>query len=181
MEERQKEEKMREFREWAVEQHAKTNHFYDIDLPYRFHLQMVANEAHEFREVGSKTGIIHSDLLDAAWGHDLIEDARVSYNDVKTRVKVVDTAEIIYAVTNEKGRNRAERTPDYFYHRMKEVPGAVFIKFCDRIANVKYGVMTGSDMVKKYEKENAHFIQMIGDSLYQPMMDKLDRMFKLVI
>ena len=37
----------------------------------------------------------------ACWGHDLIEDTRVSYNDVKGQLGE-EAADIIYALTNEK-------------------------------------------------------------------------------
>jgi hypothetical protein len=91
--------------------------------------------------------------LVAAWGHDLIEDCRVSYNDVKTHLGQ-EAADIVYAVTNEKGKNRAERANEKYYQGIRETPGAVFVKLCDRIANVQYSKMTKSRMFEMYSKEN---------------------------
>jgi hypothetical protein len=34
--------------EWIIEQHKNTNHFYDLYLPYEFHLRMVVQEANDF-------------------------------------------------------------------------------------------------------------------------------------
>ena len=33
---------------WCIEQHTKTNHWYDEYLPYEFHLRMVAQAAKDF-------------------------------------------------------------------------------------------------------------------------------------
>jgi hypothetical protein len=48
-------------------------------------------------------------------------------------------ADIIYAVTNDKGKNRKERAGVKYYEGIRKTPGAVFVKLCDRIANVQYG------------------------------------------
>jgi (p)ppGpp synthase/HD superfamily hydrolase len=99
--------------------------------------------------------------LVAAWGHDLIEDCRVSYNDVKTHLGQ-EAADIVYAVTNEKGKNRAERANEKYYQGIRETPGAVFVKLCDRIANVQYSKMTKSRMFEMYSEENPKFEKMLG-------------------
>ena len=97
----------------------------------------------------------------AAYGHDLIEDTRVSYNDVK-EVLGQQAADIIYAVSNEKGKNRKERANEKYYEGIRNTPGAVFVKLCDRIANVQYSKMTKSRMFEMYKKENAEFTKALG-------------------
>jgi len=162
--------------QWCIDKHKETNHMYDTYLPYEFHLRMVAN-----------IGLQYSDLLDsdkeyytgdlivnplqqislrsacmvACWGHDLIEDCRVSYNDVKDALGQ-EAADIIYAVSNEKGKNRKERANDKYYEGIRNTPGAVFVKLCDRIANVQYSKMTGSRMFEMYKKENQSFVRSLG-------------------
>ena len=101
------------------------------------------------------------DVILAAWGHDLIEDTRTSYNDVR-EVLGHTPAEIIYAVSNEKGKTRKERANDKYYQGIRSTPGAVFVKLCDRIANVQYSKMSGSRMFEMYKKENSNFIQQLG-------------------
>jgi (p)ppGpp synthase/HD superfamily hydrolase len=91
----------------------------------------------------------------------LIEDCRVSYNDVKEQLGQ-EAADIIYAVTNEKGKNRKERANDKYYEGIRNTPGAVFVKLCDRIANVQYSKMTKSRMFEMYKKENDDFIVRLG-------------------
>lgn len=169
----------REIVDWIISQHKNTNHFYDDLIPYEFHLKMVVNVFEDFKYLLPKDLYIEYDSRDepkyithrviyfACWGHDLIEDTRVSYNDVKTHLDgyaYVDTpiADIIYALTNEKGKNRKERANDKYYEGIRSTPGAVFVKLCDRIANVQYSKMTKSSMFKKYSEENPHFEKMLG-------------------
>lgn len=157
---------------WIIEQHESTNHQYDKYLPYEFHLRMVHQVAKEFIHLitnsnDGETSLRESVLL-AAFGHDLVEDTRVSYNDVKG-VLGYTTTEIVYALTNEKGKNRKERANDKYYDGIRSVEGAVFVKLCDRIANVRYGKITGSGMVKMYHKENPNFIQKLGYQEKHPL------------
>jgi (p)ppGpp synthase/HD superfamily hydrolase len=149
---------------WVIAQHEGTNHMYDTYLPYEFHLRMVANMARKFMHLMVPKNELHPghpmfiNLVLGAWGHDLIEDTRVSYNDVKETLGG-EVAEIVYAVTNEKGKNRAERGNQKYYDGICAIPEARFIKFCDRIANVQYSKMTGSRMFEMYKKENKGFME----------------------
>ena len=162
-------------KKWILEQHNSTNHMYDTYLPYEFHLRMVHNVGQQFKHLLSdeeySTGDVvvnpmiqvsttHACML-ACWGHDLIEDTRVSYNDVKEHLGQ-DAADIIYALTNEKGKNRKERANHKYYDGIRNTKGAVFVKLCDRIANVQYSKMTGSRMFEMYEKENDMFVVQLG-------------------
>ena len=162
---------------WILEQHKSTNHMYDTYLPYEFHLRMVRNVGEQFKYLlddtkdyftgetyrGPRQGQVTLQIacLIATWGHDLIEDTRVSYNDVKNHLGQ-EAADIIYAVTNEKGKNRKERANDKYYEGIRNTPGAVFVKLCDRIANVQYSKMTGSRMFEMYKKENDDFLTKLG-------------------
>ena len=150
---------------WIISRHEDTNHMYDTYLPYKFHLTMVVEVFKKFKYLLEP--IIEGDIEDileeielAAWGHDLIEDTRTSYNDVL--FKIGNAAHIIYALTNEKGKTRSERANDKYYEGIRDTPGAVFVKLCDRIANVQYSKMTGSSMFNKYKRENDHFIVQLG-------------------
>lgn len=162
--------------EWILEQHSSTNHMYDTYLPYEFHLRMVNHVGQKFKHLLDETKDYYtgdpivnptiqvslaSACMVATWGHDLIEDTRVSYNDVKQNLGQ-EAADIIYALTNEKGKNRKERANDKYYEGIRNTPGAVFVKLCDRIANVQYSKMTGSRMFEMYKKENNHFLESLG-------------------
>lgn len=150
---------------WILKQHTETNHMYDTYLPYEFHLRMVKNVAKQFiNEVpDSNDGetSFRDNIILAAWGHDLIEDTRVSYNDVKDQLGQ-EAADIIYAVSNEKGKNRKERANEKYYEGIRNTKGAVFVKLADRIANVQYSKMSQSRMFEMYKKENDHFLTSLG-------------------
>lgn len=161
--------------DWILEQHKSTNHMYDTYLPYEFHLRMANNVGQQFKHLLDKRDFytceeivnpvsqvsLRSACMVATWGHDLIEDTRVSYNDVKDHLGQ-EVADIIYALTNEKGKTRKERANDKYYKGIRNTPGAVFVKLCDRIANVQYSKMTGSHMFEMYKKENDEFIVQLG-------------------
>ncbi len=159
--------------EWCIDQHRKTNHFYDTYLPYEFHLRMVVQVCKEFANIYPNQW---SDLELACWGHDLIEDARVSYNDCK-QVLGVYVADIIYAVSNEKGKNRQERANDKYYEGIRNTEGATYVKMCDRIANIQYSKLTKSKMFEMYKKENKQFVQQLYSDGYIVMFDYLDCLF----
>ena len=166
-------------KKWCIEKHNETNHMYDTYLPYEFHLRMVAHVGEKYKHLlddeeyftgdvvvnpTTQVSTKHACML-ACWGHDLIEDCRVSYNDVKD-ILGQEAAEIIYAVTNEKGKNRKERANDKYYEGIRNTKGAVFVKLCDRIANVQYSKMTGSRMFEMYKKENEEFMTKLGFTWY---------------
>ena len=116
--------------QWCIDQHRNTNHFYDTYLPYEFHLRMVHQVAQDFKyllddTVDYYTGesyrgpkqeqvTLRQACMVATYGHDLIEDCRTSYNDVKEHLGQ-EVADIVYAVTNEKGKNRKERANEKYY------------------------------------------------------------------
>ena len=164
--------------DWVISQHRDTNHMYDKYLPYEFHLRMVVEAAKKFKHLISYEDDFPEVIL-GAWGHDLIEDTRVSYNDVKS-VLGARAADIIYALTNEKGKNRKERANHKYYDGIRTTPYAVFVKLCDRIANVQYSKMTGSRMFEMYKNENPEFMKSLGYDFnheYREMFDYLTKLF----
>lgn len=132
---------MEEKIKWCIDKHKETNHFYDTYLPYEFHLRMVATVATKFNHH------IPAQANEGWWlgvyGHDLIEDCRISYNDCNEVLGEI-AANIIYAVTNDKGKNRKERAGEKYYYGIRQTYGATFVKLCDRIANVQYSKLTQS-------------------------------------
>lgn len=156
-------------KEYALESHRETNHLYD-GKPYEVHLEMVVNVAKRFIHLIPQEQ--QENVLSACWLHDVIEDCRQTYNDVKNQTNF-EVAEIVYALTNEKGKNRKERANDKYYLGIKTTPYAVFVKLCDRIANYEYSISVGSRMAAMYEKEMELFCDAIYNEKYQPMFDYL--------
>ena len=149
--------------------HASVNHAYDRIRPYGFHLDMVVNWVRNYiGEVCQE----EQDVLPvffAAFYHDSIEDARLTYTDVmKTALQIMDeqqaflATEIVYALTNEKGRNRSERANEKYYEGIRAVPYAPFVKLADRLANTSYAFSKGTAdslrMSKVYREELPGFL-----------------------
>lgn len=162
-------------KQYALECHRDTNHKYG-SLPYSFHLEMVYREANNYLYLVKEED--KANFLAAAWCHDLIEDCRETYNDVKENTNK-EVADLVYALTNEKGKTRSERANKKYYEEMKQVPNAVLLKVCDRIANVKFSIMQGSDMRRKYEKENHDFIFNLKSMFIVQPFDDLQELFRI--
>ena len=166
-------ESLEQIRLAAHRLHESVNQFYDGDKPYGYHLDMVVKEVYAY---GHLVLVGEADLLPlfmGAWFHDSIEDARVSYNDVKkialkfglTEEQAFLASEIVYALTNEKGRNRKERAGKRYYEGIRNTPYAPFVKMCDRMANIRYSCgcynMGNLRMAMVYEDEMPYFTQAI--------------------
>ena len=159
-----------EIRNDAHALHARVNHAYDRIRPYGFHVDMVVNWVRKYIE---EVCVSEQDILPiyfAAFYHDSIEDARLSYNDVMRIAKELMNeeqaylaTEIVYALTNEKGRNRAERANEKYFAGIREIPYAPFVKLADRLANTSYAFSKGTAdslrMSKVYREELPGFLE----------------------
>jgi (p)ppGpp synthase/HD superfamily hydrolase len=154
------------------------NQKYDNNLPYSKHLEFVEAQYHRFKHLlGSDLEILYQAHA-GCWGHDLIEDARVTYNDLKDMVGV-EVADIIYCCTEEKGRNRDERHSEKYYIELAQNKLAIFVKLCDIIANATYSVLTKSSMFKKHRLEHQKTIKHLWVLEFNPMFAYLDKLFIL--
>lgn len=161
-----------EIRKKANEVHTAVNQWYD-EKPYFYHLNKVAEHVIEYLPsiIEKEEDILP--VIFSAYFHDSIEDARLTYNDVKkiasqfmSDSQAFLATEIVYALTNEKGRNRHERANDKYYQGIRECKYAPLVKACDRLSNYEYAKSTKSKMVKCYEKEMDEFINHIDITKY---------------
>lgn len=164
-----------EFIRFCKHQHdVECNQKYGKDHPYSFHLDLVATQAKKFEELlGDFDLDLDKTIMAACYGHDLIEDARVTYNDIKEMVgeKIAD---IIYCCTEEKGKNRDQRHSEKYFSELKENELAIFVKICDITANVKYSLLTDSGMLKKYRKEFPKVKEHLYVEKFKPLFDHLE-------
>ncbi|MCI6144576.1 MAG: phosphodiesterase [Bacteroidales bacterium] len=172
----------------ASQIHAEVNQTYGDGLPYAFHLRLTASYVTRFAHLLLDSDEEIDTLYAAAWFHDSIEDARLTYNDLKKiftqlnvsgcRIDVVQAAELVYALTNDKGRTREERAGDNYYAGIRQVKGAPFLKMCDRLANVHYSTLFGihQRMAEVYAREMPHFLAQLGDCVPQEMIAEANRM-----
>ena len=139
---------------FAIDAHEKANHLYD-QKPYSVHLAIVVGYAQKYIYLLPEN--LQEDVISACWLHDTIEDCRLTYNDLVREINT-NVAEIVFAVTNEKGKDRKERANAKYYEGIRNTAGAIFVKLCDRLANVKYSKDTNSRMLEVYKTEYSEFI-----------------------
>ena len=152
-------DKIEQMRKVAHELHQSVNQTYGDNLPYGYHLDMVVEAINQY---GHLVCVKEDDVLPlffAGFFHDSIEDARLTYNDVLHQARAMLTeeqalmaTEIVYALTNDKGRTRAERAGEKYYKGIRETPYAPFVKLCDR----------NNRMREVYKGEMGHFLQSIN-------------------
>ena len=125
--------------------HQSVNQTYGDNLPYGFHLDMVAEGIRDYGHLVCASEADVVPLFFGAYFHDSIEDARQSYHDITKRAQkfmnddqALMAAEIVFALTNDKGRTRAERAGERYFQGIRETAYAPFVKLCDRLANVTY-------------------------------------------
>jgi (p)ppGpp synthase/HD superfamily hydrolase len=141
-------------RYFAVTSHESVNHYYG-DEPYETHLKLVHDTALLF--IQHMNDEDKGNILAACWLHDVLEDVHfVSYNDLVQKFNV-DIANVVYALTNEKGKSRDERANSKYYKGIRETPYATLVKICDRIANTATSKASGSKMYLKYKTEYPKF------------------------
>lgn len=157
-------------REYASKCHSDVNHKYD-GHPYSYHLESVFNKALLYLNLIPEE--VHDVVLAACWCHDLIEDARQTYNDVR-KVMGMDVAEIVFALTNEKGRYRKDRANSKYYDGIRNTAYADFVKICDRIANVESCISTKNEMIQMYIHEQSYFHQQMYNKKYDVMLNHLE-------
>lgn len=169
---------------YAIDLHKQVNQIYGGYLPYQYHLELVQAVAKKY------LSYIPTDdravVLASCWLHDTLEDCHVSYNDVYSQMISIGfaegeahhIAEIVYAVTNDKGRTRKERAGENYYKGIKAVKYATFVKLCDRIANVIYSCMFGSKKFTMYRKENKDFCDALMNENLKSMFLDLNNLFE---
>ena len=163
---------LEEIRQTAWDLHRSVGQTYGKTLPYGHHLDMVVDDIRRF---GYLVAVEENDVLPLVFGgyyHDSIEDARQTYNDVMKAARrwmsdeqALVATEIVYALTNDKGRSREERAGERYYAGIRETPFAPFVKLCDRFANVAHSCRSkdanNQRMKGIYSKEMPHFLSNI--------------------
>lgn len=168
---------LRDFKDYFYHRHdVEVNQKYNKTLPYSFHLDMVEKQGIKFKHLIDSS---NEAIWIGIYGHDSIEDARMTYNDLIVLCGT-EAAEIIFLCTEDKGRNRADRKSDVWYNQLVKNKEAVFVKLCDIIANVKFSLLTNSSMYFKYKSEYTQKVRpMLYCKEYKEMFEYLDKLLSM--
>lgn len=157
---------------WIIRQHFEVNKRYD-ELPYIVHLQGVVKQIKKYIHLLPENQ--HKNVIYAGWGHDTIEDTNATYSDVKKILGEI-VAIIIFRLSNEKGKTRKERANNKYYAGIKEDYLAIYVKLCDRLANMLYAKTYGNyNMFKMYKKEFPKFKEKIYNGQFNEMWNDLEK------
>lgn len=131
---------------------------YAGDKPYSYHLGQVVGVLQRF-------GVDDEILLAAAWLHDTVEDTDTTAIEIDRSFGML-VGDLVWAVTNEPGKNRKERHQKTYVKITTIGPQAVLLKLADRIANLEQCAaeqrLTGqSKLLDMYRKEHEGFVQAI--------------------
>ena len=167
-------------RNYAGRCHRIVNHRYD-DMPYAdSHLSSTVEYAKKYAYIlanvfpDNPREAIELAVL-ACWPHDTIEDTRQTFNDVKQTCGI-QIAEIVYALTNEKGRTRKERANAKYYKGIRRTHLATFVKACDRLANINHSFAKAEynkngGMLGAYKKELPGFIESLKPTWFERLVN----------
>jgi len=123
--------------------------------PYSIHLQEVVRVLLRF-------ACVDEEMLAAAVLHDTVEDTEATIDQIRLMFGY-RVSDLVYRVTNEPGKNRAEKHKKT-YIKIKESDDAVQLKLADRIANVERSVKDKAKQLGMYQKEYKGFKK----ALYTP-------------
>jgi (p)ppGpp synthase/HD superfamily hydrolase len=164
----------------------------EYNIPYSYHLESVKKEIDKWVKLVPERNeklflknyfveITYKDIVYVAgYGHDSIEDARLTYNDIKEKFGIVVADIIILCTEFSRGKNRDERKPKQFYEELKTNKFAVFIKLCDIISNTKFSLYNNSSMYEKYKKEyNDKVRPHLYCEEYKEMFMYMDKLYNL--
>ena len=144
-----KNEELRAFSEFARKAHDDANCTYD-GKNYYTHVSMVEDSVDKYETVF----LLYTDYFiarKAASGHDLIEDAQLTFNDIK-KASDRPVARVILDVTDVHEENRLLRHLFTMGKTVKDYR-SIIVKMADMRANGLYSKTHGSSMYKKYVAE----------------------------
>jgi len=155
---------------FAINCHKNVNQLYD-GLPYHTHLKYVVDYVEKFKHLISVKDYVIA--ICVAWCHDTLEDGNITYNDLVKELNN-DIADIVFLLTNHRGKTRGERANDDYYLGIKNDYIANYCKICDRLGNMTHGVIFTGNMVKKYKTELPHFKEKIYNGMYDEMWELME-------
>lgn len=128
------------------------------DHPYEKHLQDVVDVLDKyFNKSPDSDGVkSHDAVMAAGWLHDTLEDTDITFEQMFNEFGRY-VVRIVFACTDEPGKNRRERHERTYPKLMAAGREAIAVKLADRIANVQYSLKNNHNMFKMYLKEYHDF------------------------
>lgn len=127
-----------------------------------------------------EAGETDHEILAAAYLHDVVEDTDTFLEEIK-REFGQRVADLVHAVTDEPGANRAERKAKT-YGKIAQHWHCVRIKLADRIANTRYSKAEKSGQLTMYIKEYPTFREKLFTTEHnQDLWKQLDDLMRSIV
>lgn len=140
--------------------------------PFAYHLRMM-------QAIAKRHGIMDRSLRIGLFGHDLLEDTKVTIEELFKAGFSSYEVSLIDACTDGEGETRDEKKA-VAYAKIRQVRHADTVKVIDRIANAFHTLTCGSSRYLMYKEEQAGFRKAIFDrqnKLAQPLWAELEWLF----
>lgn len=155
-------------KEFAIAKHGTQKYG---DRPYSYHLAQVSQVVAQFGYAGDGS------IVAAAWLHDTLEDTPTTYEMLVSEFGK-ETADIVFGVTSEPGKNREER----FRNTAPKIASnkkALVVKLADRIANTEASLQSNPKLYKMYVKEFPLFKELLYDPANVELLPLWNRLEQL--
>ncbi len=154
---------------------------------YMVHVDMVRNVILLHKQIFISTDD-YENTIAAADCHDLIEDAKQTFNDIASNSNT-EVANIVLAVSDTPAENRLMRHLLTMPRTVKD-HRALILKLADILANATYSFEHGSSMYNKYKSEYVYrraifkkallwYPDKLNQSEVNKLWDELDNIFQI--
>jgi len=134
--------------------------------PYSYHLQKVVNIARFYSSLIPKEDL--EDVICAAYLHDILEDTLCTQDEILRALN--PRILLLVKLLTKNGSD-----PESYFNQVAQDDLAIFIKLCDRYANVLACVYDGEDKkLAKYKKQNPYLIRILLNKNYIELMEGIE-------
>lgn len=147
-------------REWAARRHGSQPYG---DHPYVYHLDAAAGVAEEFFPGDVR-------LQQGCYGHDLLEDTNTTKQDLLEAGFDPEAVEDIDAVSDLDAPTREEKKELTLPRIRARGIGAIKLKLCDRVANVREGLKAPNRKLERYREEQAQLERHLFDESHVELL-----------
>ncbi len=160
---------IKEARELAFSYHADQKYG---SRPYSYHLQKVVNIARFYSSLIPKEAL--EDVICAAYLHDVLEDTLCTQDEI---LRALNPRILLIVKLLTKNSSNLEE----YFDQVSQDDLAIFVKLCDRYANVLACVYDGEDQkLAKYKEQNPMFNRILLRNNYKPIFDWIEDYLSLI-
>lgn len=140
--------------------------------PYSYHLQKVVNIARFYSSLVPKEDL--EDVICAAYLHDILEDTLCTQDEILRALN--PRILLLIKLLTKNGSD-----PESYFNQVAQDDLAIYIKLCDRYANVLACVYDGEDKkLAKYKEQNPMFNRILLRNNYKPIFEWIESYLNLI-